>query len=177
MGLGCHMCFHNRRISPSKRQGTQTVKSYLWAYTSVISFFNCCDPRSTQKSDTLNWSLMSVCLCVKKITWEKGSKSAKNRKPIVSLTEMSVIPEEDRVFKDCIHEYEWSSSWYTSTTLSYAVTVRHWLDVFMRKSELMEVLISVFIGNLTWFFGRQIFLRWSYRCGFLWSRDVHWEYG
>ena len=36
----------------------------------------------------------------------KGSKSAKNRKPIVSLTEMSVIPEEDRVFKDCIHEYD-----------------------------------------------------------------------
>ena len=25
--------------------------------------------------------------------------------PVVSLTEMSVIPEEDRVFKDCIHEY------------------------------------------------------------------------
>jgi hypothetical protein len=32
----------------------------------------------------------------------KGSKSAKNRQPIVSLTEMSVIPEEDRVFKGCI---------------------------------------------------------------------------
>jgi hypothetical protein len=36
---------------------------------------------------------------------KKGSKSVNNRKPIVSLTEMSVIPEEDRVFKDCIHEY------------------------------------------------------------------------
>jgi hypothetical protein len=36
---------------------------------------------------------------------KRGSKSAKNRQPIVSLTEMSVIPEEDRVFKGCIHEY------------------------------------------------------------------------
>ena len=35
---------------------------------------------------------------------KEGSKSAKNRMPIASLTEMSVIPEEDKVFKDCIHE-------------------------------------------------------------------------
>ena len=86
----------------------------------------------------------------------KGSKSAKHRKPIVSLTEMSVIPEEDRVFKDCIHEYAVVFILIYVDNTAVTVTVRHWLDVFMRKSELMEVLISVFIGNLTWFFGCQI---------------------
>ena len=74
---------------------------------------------------------------------KKGSKSAKHRKPIVSLTEMSVIPEKDRVFKDCIHEYAVVFILIYVDNTAVEVTVRHWSDVFMRKSELMEVLISI----------------------------------
>jgi len=34
-----------------------------------------------------------------------GSKSAKNRKLISTLADISTIPEQDRIYKDCIHEF------------------------------------------------------------------------
>jgi hypothetical protein len=34
-----------------------------------------------------------------------GSKSAKNRKRISTLADMSTILEQDRIYKDCIHEF------------------------------------------------------------------------
>ena len=36
---------------------------------------------------------------------KEGSNSAKNRKPISTLADMSTIPEQDRIYKDCIHEF------------------------------------------------------------------------
>ena len=70
------------------------------------------------------------------------------------------------MFKDCIHEYVVVFILIYVDNTAVTVTVRHWLDVFMRKSELMEVLISVFIGNLTWFFGCQILVWWTDWCCF-----------
>jgi len=88
----------------------------------------------------------------------KGSKSARKRKPIVSLTEMSVIPEEDRVFKDCIHEYA------VVFILIYVdnTAVRSNCETLVRRFH-AEVRIDGsidlnFIGNLTWFLG----VRYSY---------------
>ena len=88
----------------------------------------------------------------------KGSKSAKHRKSIVSLTEMSVIPEEDRVFKDCIHEYA------VVFILIYVdnTAVRSNCETLVKRFH-AEVRIDGsidlnFIGNLTWFLG----VRYSY---------------
>jgi hypothetical protein len=88
----------------------------------------------------------------------KGSKSAKNRKPIASLTEMSVIPEEDRVFRDCIHEYD------VVFILIYVdnTAVRSNCETLVKRFH-AEVRIDGsidlnFIGNLTWFLG----VRYSY---------------
>jgi hypothetical protein len=88
----------------------------------------------------------------------KGSTSAKNRNLIVSLTEMSVIPEEDRVFKDCIHEYA------VVFILIYVdnTAVRSNCETLVRRFH-AEVRIDGsidlnFIGNLTWFLG----VRYSY---------------
>jgi hypothetical protein len=89
---------------------------------------------------------------------KRGSKSAKNRQPIVSLTEMSVIPEEDRVFKGCIHEYA------VVFILIYVdnTAVRSNCETLVRRFH-AEVRIDGsidlnFIGNLTWFLG----VRYSY---------------
>jgi hypothetical protein len=52
-----------------------------------------------------DWKVEQITFITGVDNVKMGSKSANNRKPIVSLTEVSVIPEEDRVFKGCIHDY------------------------------------------------------------------------
>ena len=90
------------------------LKTIYGLIQAPLAFYQLCSKVYTKVGYTQLKSDECVFVC-QEDNVRKGSKSAKHRKPIVSLTEMSVIPEEDRVFKDCIHE----------------------------KSELMEVLISI----------------------------------
>jgi hypothetical protein len=98
---------------------------------------------------------------------KKGSKSANNRKPIISLTEMSVIPEEDRVFKDCIHEYAvvFILIYVTNTSIHSNVTntaihsnCETLVKRFHTEFRIDGSIDLNFIGNLTWFLG----VRYSY---------------
>jgi hypothetical protein len=99
-----------------------------------------------------------VCVRASRRQCEKGSKSANNRKTIVSLTERSVIPEEHRVLKDCIHEYAvvFILIYVDNTGIhSNCETLVKRFHVEVRIDGSIDL---NFIGNLTWFLG----VRYSY---------------
>ena len=62
------------RKSPSKRQGTQAVKNYLWAHTSVISFLSVV-LQGLHKSRIHSIDVWWVCVCVSRRQREKEDRN------------------------------------------------------------------------------------------------------
>ena len=140
--LSVHLFLRDRSCIWSQLKDIPFQKAKVWKLLKTIhgliqaplAFYQLCSKVYTKVGYTQLKSDECVFVC-QEDNVKKGSKSAKHRKPIVSLTEMSVIPEEDRVFKDCIHEYVVVFILIYVDNTAVAVTVRHWSDVFMRKSE------------------------------------------
>jgi hypothetical protein len=89
---------------------------------------------------------------------KEGSKSNKNRKPISTLTDMSTIPEQDRIYKDCIHEFAVVFILIYVDNTAVRSNCETLVKRFHAEVRIDDRIDLNFTGRLEWFLG----VRYSY---------------
>jgi hypothetical protein len=89
---------------------------------------------------------------------KEGSNTAKNRKPISTLADMSTIPEQDRIYKDCIHEFAIVFILIYVDNTAVRSNCETLVKRFHAEVRIDERIDLNFTGRLEWFLG----VRYSY---------------